>query len=217
MYTTDFMSKWKLYNFVTLLLISSSVHSGMIDKEGMAPWEICGLCHSLNGISATAKFPKLAGQKAAYIKKQFVEFNQELRTNDGGQMVAITTEVDMHTIDAIANYFSELAPPPVKSKSEIESEVGSELESSYELGRMLFNKGRGGVPACIACHGIAESSAPWLYAQHGPYLVKQLSDFRSGERLNDEDAVMRKIASTLSEQDMAAVASYLEATQILIK
>lgn len=183
------------------------MHSGMIDKEGMAPWEICGMCHSLNGISATAKFPKLAGQKAAYIKKQFLEFNQEIRANDGGQMVAITTEVDMQTIDAIANYFAGLSPPPAK----IKDEVGN----AYELGYTLFNKGRGELPACIICHGSATSPAPWLYAQHGRYLIKQLRDFNSGERLNDEGEIMRNIAAMLNEDDMVAISDYLEATQPL--
>ena len=188
-----------------LFLISGPVQAGMIDKEGMAPWEICGLCHSLDGISATAKFPKLAGQKPSYIKKQFIEFNQEVRTNGGGQMVAITTEVDVQTINAIANYFSELSPPPAKLKEAV--------TSAYVLGGQLFNEGRGELPACITCHGVAESSAPWLYAQHGRYLIKQLSDFTSGQRLNDEGKTMRKIASMLSEQDISAIASYLEVTQ----
>jgi len=198
------------YCVLGLLLISRPAHAGMIDKKGMAPYEICGLCHSLNGISATAKFPKLAGQKAVYIKKQFMEFNQEIRTNDGGQMVAITTEVDVQTIDEIANYFAGLRPAPAKPKEE--------LASDYELGKTLFNKGRvnqgqGELPACFTCHGVAESTAPWLYAQHGRYLVKQLSDFKSGERLNDEGAIMRKIALLLTEQDMSAIAVYMEATQ----
>jgi cytochrome c553 len=198
------------YCVLGLLLISSPVQAGMIDKDGMAPYEICGLCHSLNGISATAKFPKLAGQKSAYIKKQFIEFNQEVRTNDGGQMVAITTEVDMQAIDEIANYFAGLRPSPAKPKEG--------LTSNYELGRTLFNKGRvdqgqGELPACITCHGIAESPAPWLYAQHGRYLVKQLSDFKSGDRLNDEGAIMRNIALLLTEQDMSAIAGYMEVTQ----
>ncbi|MFT6387205.1 MAG: cytochrome c553 [Cellvibrionaceae bacterium] len=193
------------YRLMGLFLISGPVQAGMIDKETMAPWEICGLCHSLNGISPTAKFPTLAGQKAAYIKKQFIEFNQQIRTNGGGQMVAITTEVDVQTIDAIANYFSALSPPPAKTKDEV--------GNGYELGKVLFTKGRGELPACITCHGSPKSPAPWLYAQHGRYLIKQLSDFKSGHRLNDEGETMRKIASMLREQDMAAIAGYLEVTQ----
>ena len=83
-----------------------SVNAGMIDKEGMAPWEICGLCHGLDGNSRMAKFPKLAGQKASYIEAQFNAFRHQLRTNDGGQMQAITEEVEPEDIRIIAEYFS---------------------------------------------------------------------------------------------------------------
>jgi len=209
-----------IYIFAFLYLIFNPAQAGMIDKEGMAPWDICGLCHSLNGISATAKFPKLAGQKTAYIKKQFIEFNQEQRTNDGGQMVAITTEVDATTIDDIADYFSSLAPPPPMSIGE-----SSEQIDLYKTGKELFTKGRAsikgpantssgeGLPACITCHGVASTQAPWLYAQHGPYVVKQLKDFKSGERDNDGKGVMRAIASALSDEDMVAIAAYLTSTQ----
>ena len=47
----------------------------------------------LDGISATAKFPKLAGQKKAYIEKQLSDFLAGNRTNDGGQMASIVTEI----------------------------------------------------------------------------------------------------------------------------
>jgi cytochrome c553 len=51
-----------------LFFMIYDLQAGMIDKEGMAPWEICGLCHSLDGISKMSKFPMLAGQKPAYLK-----------------------------------------------------------------------------------------------------------------------------------------------------
>ena len=214
--TSIFLNVYQRYRFICVLtflcVVSSPVQAGMIDKEGMAPWEICGLCHSLDGVSVMAKFPKLAGQKAAYIKKQFIDFHQEIRTNDGGQMVAITTEVDMQTVDAIADYFSGLNPPSAKPKGE--------LESDYTFGMTLFNEGkkvneRKGelLPACVSCHGFAQSSAPWLYAQHSAYILKQLRDFASEERRNDEGNVMRKIASMLSESEMSAIADYLAVTQ----
>ncbi|MGB4811213.1 MAG: c-type cytochrome [Methylophilaceae bacterium] len=62
---------------------------------------------------------------------------------------------------------------------------------------------------CAACHtadGNSTISAnPKLAAQHPDYLVKQLTEFKSGKRAN---AVMSGMASGLSEDDMKGLAAY---------
>ena len=66
---------------------------------------------------------------------------------------------------------------------------------------------------CAACHGADGNSAipanPKLAGQHPQYLVKQLSEFKSGKRAN---GVMMGMASVLSDDDMKNVAAWL-ATQ----
>ena len=63
--------------------------------------------------------------------------------------------------------------------------------------------------ACAACHGADGNSAnpewPKLAGQHEKYMVKQLADFKAGERNN---AMMAPMAAGLSEQDMADIAAY---------
>ena len=49
-------------------------------------------------------------------------------------------------------------------------------------------------------------SVPRLNGQHPAYLVDQLNRFAAGER---QGIVMNRIAPSLSEQDMKAVAEYL--------
>jgi cytochrome c553 len=65
----------------------------------------------------------------------------------------------------------------------------------------------GGV--CVACHtndGSRGSPAnPILQGQHADYLVKQLSEFKSGKR---ENAIMKGMAATLSDTDMKNVAAF---------
>ena len=62
---------------------------------------------------------------------------------------------------------------------------------------------------CAACHtsdGSRGSPAnPILQGQHPEYLVKQLTEFKSGKRQN---AVMSGMAATLSEDDMKNVAAF---------
>jgi cytochrome c553 len=65
---------------------------------------------------------------------------------------------------------------------------------------------------CAACHGTDGNSPisanPNLAGQHPEYLVKQLQNYKSGERKNP---IMTGIASTLSDDDMRNVAAYYAA------
>jgi cytochrome c553 len=63
---------------------------------------------------------------------------------------------------------------------------------------------------CAACHGADGNSGspeyPKLAGQHPEYLVKQLTEFKSGKRAN---AVMMGMSAALSEADMKNIAAWL--------
>lgn len=178
-----------------MLFFVKPTHAGMITSEGMAPYEICALCHSLDGISRMAKFPKLAGQPAPYIKKQIKDFLSGKRTNDGGQMSAIVTEIDPESIDEIANWFSsQNAPEPDSFDKSLQ---GEQLFVSYK---------------CNTCHGGVGNQSPfvpYLNAQHKDYLVKQMRDYRDGERTNDIGKLMQKTMVSITDKEIEELAIYL--------
>jgi cbb3-type cytochrome c oxidase subunit III len=62
---------------------------------------------------------------------------------------------------------------------------------------------------CASCHGADGNSGspenPKLAGQHPEYLVKQLTEFKSGKRKN---AIMQGFASTLSDEDMRNIAAW---------
>ncbi len=62
---------------------------------------------------------------------------------------------------------------------------------------------------CAGCHGVDGNSSnpdwPKLAGQSAEYLVKQMKDFKSGER---KDATMQPQVANLSEQDMEDIAAY---------
>ena len=68
---------------------------------------------------------------------------------------------------------------------------------------------------CAACHGADGNSGiaanPKLSQQHPQYLVKQLQEFKSGKRNN---AIMKGIATTLSDDDMRNIAYWVTAKPI---
>lgn len=62
---------------------------------------------------------------------------------------------------------------------------------------------------CFACHGeLGKSLNPFwpnLAGQKKEYLVKQIQDFRAGDRKNP---IMSPMAISLSEEDIEAIATY---------
>jgi cytochrome c553 len=67
--------------------------------------------------------------------------------------------------------------------------------------------------ACAACHGnngvpIDPKTIPVIWGQEQSYLMKQLRDFRNGER---ESAVMSPLAKNLAEADLRPMAAYFAA------
>ena len=185
----------------------SFARADMIITAGMEPWETCAECHNLDGISAMPKFPKLAGQRPAYIVKQVRDFRDGRRHNDGGQMAAIAGEISDKDLAKSAAYFAGLPPPPPGTSLSVDSE-------DWKRGAALYRNGdsAAGIMQCSACHeGAAGQSleAPFLTAQHAAYLAKQLRDWRAGERANDTTQTMPAIAAKLSDRDIAALAAFL--------
>ena len=70
-----------------------------------------------------------------------------------------------------------------------------------------------GIAACTSCHGPNGAGIPAQYpriaGQHAEYTTAQLMAFRSGERANDPNKMMRGVAAKLSDVEIKAVAEYI--------
>ncbi|HSR63016.1 MAG TPA: c-type cytochrome [Gammaproteobacteria bacterium] len=75
--------------------------------------------------------------------------------------------------------------------------------------------GREKAKVCAACHMLDGNSSnpvwPKLAGQHMQYIIKQLSDYKEGRRENPQ---MSPMASDLSKQDMADLASWFASQSI---
>lgn len=71
--------------------------------------------------------------------------------------------------------------------------------------------------SCAACHGPDGNSAapdfPRIAGQHYDYLVKSLSDYKTGERKN---AIMAPQAANLTKRDIEDLAAYFSRQQGLV-
>lgn len=168
---------------------------------------VCVACHGADGNSPAAANPILAGQIPQYIYKQLSNFKAvdgkpAVRNNAiMGGMVAALSDEDMRSLSV---YFSQQKMQPSVAKD----------EKLLADGKTLWRKGdfEKGVPACAGCHGPAGAGLPAQYprlaGQYAEYTSTQLKNFRSQERANDAEKVMRVIAGKLSDQQISAVSEY---------
>jgi cytochrome c553 len=163
---------------------------------------VCAACHAVDGNSAIALNPKLAGQHEGYLYKQLSNFKDGTRANAVmGGMVANLSSDDMK---GLAAYYAAQSPKLAKAKT----------NGSGSLGEKIYRGGIAAtqVPACAACHGANGEGIPKrfprLSAQHANYTLQQLKIFRSGERANAP--MMQAISVKLTETEMQAVADYIQ-------
>lgn len=183
----------------------------MVDMTGVEPWHSCGGCHGLDGAGNRIKFPRLAGQKRAYVIKQLNDFRNDRRQNDGGQMQVMASELSETDIGRVADWFAK--------QTTAWPELTIEPPADLTRARQLATAGADGIPACVSCHSAAAPAlagsdivAPRIAGQRDYYIAKQLGDFRAGNRDNDPKEIMRTIAKRLSDADITALAVFLSQT-----
>jgi cytochrome c553 len=165
---------------------------------------VCAACHNADGNSIITTNPRLAGQHPEYITKQLTQFKSGERKNPVMSGMAATLSAD--DMVKLGQYFGGQKPKGGNAK---ENGPGSLGEKIYKGGIAAR-----GVAACAACHGPTGSGIPVQFprigGQHADYVMAQLKAFRSGERANDPNKAMRMIAAKLSDQEIAAVADYVQ-------
>lgn len=159
---------------------------------------ICQACHGEDGNPVTADCPKLAGQYAAYIRKEIRDFQIGTRRDPMMTEIAarLTNEQDLLDISA---YFAS------------QKQMSGDVRLFNEAGKRRFTVGNG----CQTCHGVngkglapGNPNAPVIGGQHKAYLVKQLKDFRSYSRSNESTGIMGMVASMMSDEQIDEVATY---------
>lgn len=186
-----------------------AARGGSLFEQGDAARGIvaCASCHGAAGDSTIEANPKLAGQHAAYIQRQLIDFRkvegQDAPARVSSVMNPMAAPLTDQDIADISLYIAQqkLGTPATAGQEDL-----------VDLGRSIW---RGGiadkkVPACAACHGAAGAGIPGQYpslsGQFSSYIQAQLELFRSGERMNNEP--MHDIALRLTDAEIRAVSDY---------
>ncbi len=191
-------------SLVAVLGCSAPAFAAGSVEAGQAKAATCGACHGMDGNSLSPEWPNLAGQHATYIVRQLKAFKAGERQNDlMSPMAMILSDEDMADLAA---YFST------------QKVRGGETEpSKLALGQRVYRSGnvQKGVVACAGCHGPNGRGNPLagyasIQGQHAVYVAKQLRAYRDGSRATDPNQMMRNVAALLSDEEIDAVASYVQ-------
>ena len=178
---------------------------GSVDA-GKAKSITCTACHGAEGNSANPLWPNIAGQHASYIQVQLHAFKSGKRNN--ALMAPQAMMLSDEDIRNLSVYFESL-PAAVQAVAD---------PSTVKKAEVLYRGGNPdtGVAACLACHGPTgrgnpAAKYPAIQGQHAAYTAQALRDYASGNRVSaDKTQIMADIASRLSEEEIVALASYIQ-------
>ena len=198
-------AKFAALTLVAMLGWTGSVNAAGTVEAGQAKSATCMACHGMDGNSANPEWPSLAGQHPSYILKQLKQFKAGERQNAlMSPMAMILADQDM---EDLAAYFASQTPRPTAETD----------PSKLQRGQGIYRAGIAskGVPSCAGCHGpsgrgIPGAAFPMIGGQHAVYAAIQLRSYKSGARATDPNSMMRTIASRLNDDEIDAVASYLQ-------
>ena len=169
----------------------------------------CELCHGVEGFSARASTPNLAGLDAQYLWKQLQDFRSGKRRSDLMQRIA--GALTPRDASDVAAYFAMLPNAPDAQFSPSFPQALHD-QSAIETAQRLLAVGdpTRGIPPCQACHGPLGyvRPAPSLASQNSDYVLSQLNDFAQRARSNDVNLPMRTIAAEMLPNERQAVAEF---------
>ncbi len=170
----------------------------MIEYGRAAAKANCAGCHGIDGISAAAGEPNLAGQRTVYLYRVLKAFQSGDRRD----------EQDLHNdflndkaLISTAIYYAGLTP--AKSPGNIEVPDNSQAAESEED---PFFSLRDAMRKCVKCHGetgnAGRSGMPSLTAQDPKYFVTSMMSYVDGSRSHK---LMGRLVDQLDEATIRAM------------
>ena len=168
----------------------------------------CITCHTKSGNSIVSAWPKLAEQHHEYMLKQLFEFKKGKNGNRfDPTMFGMLQGITENELYELSEHFSKQILE--KSKIKVDS-------NKFEEGKKLYLYGNEDekIVSCYGCHGLDGTgnklaNFPSLRWQHKEYLITQMKKFKSGDRSNDLNSIMRDITANISEDQIDSIATYI--------
>lgn len=205
-----------LLALVSATTLTLAAPAAPADDAATKAQTVCAACHGGDGNSFNGEWPKLAGQHASYTAAQLSAFRCAATGQPKGcvprssansaLMIGQAAALTDAEIAALGAYFAKQTIKPGVADAKL-----------VATGQKLYQGGskKNATAACTACHGPdgrgnAAAKFPAIGGQHAAYVAAQLKAFRDGSRRGDKDQMMRNVAATLTDDEIAAVASYVQ-------
>ncbi|RAI61034.1 c-type cytochrome [Roseicella frigidaeris] len=170
-------------------------------EAGRVRAEPCMACHGTDGITADRSIPSLAGQKERYLQWQLVFFRSGRRQSEIMQpQAAELSDEELRNLGAFFASLPRISPPP-----------GPAEPALHEMGKQAAARHR-----CASCHMdnyAGSQAAPAIAHQTREYTAKALEDYRKNARPSVGVAAMNEVAGGLSDDEITAIALYLESPE----
>ncbi len=192
------------------------------DGKGKEINGVCAACHGEFGQGGKrGEYPRLAGQRAAYLKDQLKSFRARKRINLPMYPYTQERELSDEDIEAVSEYLAAIRlptrPPQFKESDDALTRllamdkvmIVPRAEGDIANGRTIYQK------ECFSCHGRdgrGRGKFPLLVGQYTNYLKKQVDAYVRGERPHDEEGTTG-ILNTLKEKDIQDILAFLTSIQ----
>ena len=174
--------------------------------------QVCAACHGADGNSMATANPRLAQQHSDYLYKQLLDYTvrqgQQRPARENAIMNGIASQLSDDDKRNVSAWFAGQMAQLNTARN----------KQTLELGQRIWRAGlpEKSLPACSGCHNPAGLGIPIQYprlaAQHAEYVEATLKDFRQGTRRNN--AAMQEIAAKLSDNEIRAVADFVQGLRL---
>lgn len=182
----------------------------------------CAACHGEHGQGGKkGEYPRLAGQRAAYLADQLRSFRARTRINIPMYPYTQERELSDEDIRDVAAYLAGVELPtkmPIFTGNEDaltrlqmvdKVMIIPRAEGDVDNGNAIYQKN------CASCHGktgVGRGKFPMLVGQYTNYLKRQMDLYLKGDRPHDEDGIVG-VLNGLKERDMQDILAYLTSIQ----
>ncbi|MCX7897634.1 MAG: c-type cytochrome [Rhodocyclaceae bacterium] len=182
----------------------------------------CAGCHGEFGQGGKkGEYPRIGGQRAAYLEQQLRNFRDRIRINIPMYPYTHPRELSEEDIVNVSGYLASLVLPTKPPEFKPTDDALTRLRAMEKV--MIIPRAEGNVTRgeahyqehCANCHGkdgMGRSDFPMLVGQYTNYLMKQMQAYRAKERPHDEDKP-GGILDRFSEQDLQDILAYLTSIQ----
>lgn len=190
-------------------------------ESGASKGAACAACHGADGNPTDPQYPRIAGQSERYIARQLALFASGERHGGLAAVMAPFAQAlspqDMRDVGA---YYAKQKSGAGVADDSLVTEGPYQGLKFYEIGQQIYRSGSAerGIPACLACHGPSGAgnpgpAYPHIGGQQSDYTARRLTEYKAGVTSEKDPAlfhVMAQVASKLTEQEISALASYIQ-------